>query len=166
LICPSPALDRHWLANMRPLAAAYAFVVVAIVLTACGRTYLGQPLDPKAPNVVPNAGPYPATIATHANPPDAMTGGVEGAVLLIRLTDGAGRRVLDRPFNWPKDEQQVPPGSYILEAYWMGCNGSCSTLSDAAPPFCKSEINAAPHARIEIEVSPSNFAPTTCAVTQ
>ena len=44
------------------------------------------------------------------------------AVLFVRLVDDAGTTVLDRPFDWPADEQQISPGRYDLAAYWRACD--------------------------------------------
>ena len=151
---------RHWLS-----VACLAVLLASLAACLGQRTYFGEPLDPKAPNIVPFTGLDAATIATHANPPDAWTPGLEGAVLFIRLTDGGGNRILDRPFGWPTDEQSIPPGSYSLSAYWMGCNGSCATLSAEAPAFCQVDITAVPRLRIEVEITPRSLAPgTTCIV--
>jgi len=122
-------------------------------------------LDPQAPNVMPAAGLDAAIIGTHTIPPNALPLGIVGGVLLVRLTDASGQRILDKPFNWRKDEPRIPPGHYTLEAYFMGCDGNCGNLSDPAPPFCHAEITAAPQSRIEVEVGFTNLSPgTTCKV--
>jgi hypothetical protein len=91
---------------------------------------------------------------------------VEGSVLFVRLTDSAGKIVLDRPFNWPSDQQPVPPGDYTMVIYWRGCNGYCGYLS-AESPFCEEEVSVQSRDRLVINVMPSEFVPgSTCSIAQ
>jgi hypothetical protein len=124
-----------------------AMLSLTLVATSCGFGAYGPwELDPDAANIVPITGPDAASVVTAA-PPDSMTPGVEGSVLFIRLIDPAGTTVLDRPFEWPSDEQSVPPGDYTLTAYWRGCNGNCGNLSSESP-ICQGEVSLTANDRV------------------
>ena len=122
-----------------------------------------ETIDPSAPRVVPDVGDDAAVVATFAAE-DSLTPGVEGSVLFVRLTDPGGMLVLDRPFEWPRDEQLVPPGDYTMLVYFRGCNGNCSMLSGEFP-VCEHEITLNAGDRLGIGVEPSNFRPgSTCTI--
>lgn len=137
--------------------------LAAITLAGCGllpRSYLGQPLDPDAANVVPGAGPDAATIEA-TTPKDFLAPGIEGAVLFIRLVDADGRTVLDRPFEFRNDRQRIPPGTYQLTGYWRVCDANCGNLG-AEGRFCQASVTAAPRARLVMAVVPSVQVISTC----
>lgn len=114
-------------------------------------------LDSTAANVVPWVLFDGAVIETTASD-DAMTPGVEGSVLFVRMVHDGGTTVLDRPFDWPADEQRISPGRYDLTAYWRTCVGNCSNL-DGEDRFCEHDVTVAAGGRIRVGISTSQFAP-------
>lgn len=114
-------------------------------------------LDSDAANVVPRTGADAASVVTSA-PADSRTPGVEGSILFIRLVAPDGTVVLDRPFDWPTDEQRVPPGNYGLSGYWRTCSGNCGSL-DPEAPFCDANVTLAPGSRVVVDVVPRDLAP-------
>jgi len=146
--------------NHRRIAIAVA-VLVAIGLGAAFGSVVrfrgGQPLDSTAANVVPWVLFDGAVIETSGSG-DAMTPGVEGSVLFVRMVDDGGTTVLDRPFDWPADEQPISAGRYDLTVYWRGCNGNCGQL-EGEDRFCDHDVTVATGGRIRVAITPSNLAP-------
>jgi hypothetical protein len=140
-------------------------VIWVIGLAGCGVTMFDpDEIDPTAPRVVPQVGDDAAVIETSA-PEDFLTPGVEGSVLFVRLTDPAGALVLDRPFDWPRDQQRVPPGDYTMLLYFRGCEGNCSRLSREDDPFCEHEISLAADDRLRIAIESRDLGPgLTCTI--
>ena len=134
-----------------------AVVGLLAVLWPVVRFRDGLPLDSTAANVVPWVLFDGAVIGTMGFP-DAETPGVEGAVLFVRLVDDGGTMMLDRPFDWPADEQRVPAGSYDLTAYWRTCSGNCGQLDDE-DRFCERDVTVAAGGRIRVSITPGNLAP-------
>ena len=117
----------------------------------------GLPLDSTAANVVPWVLFDGAVIETTGSG-DAMTPGVEGSVLFVRMVDDDGTTVLDRPFEWPADEQRISPGRYDLTVYWRACSGNCGQL-DGEDRFCEHDETVAAGGRIRVAITPSQLAP-------
>lgn len=136
---------------------ALGAVALVAVLWPAVRFRDGLPLDSTAANVVPWVLFDGAVIETTGSR-DAMTPGVEGSVLFVRLVDDGGTMVLDRPFDWPADEQRISPGRYDLTAYWRTCVGNCSNL-DGEDRFCEHDVTVAAGGRIRVGITTSQLAP-------
>ena len=146
--------------NHRRIAVAVGVLGViglVAVLWPVVRFRDGLPLDLTAANVVPWVLFDSAVIETTASD-DAMTPGVEGSVLFVRMVDDGGATVLDRPFDWPADEQRILAGRYDLTVYWRGCSGNCGQL-DGEDRFCEHDVTVAAGGRIRVAITPSQLAP-------
>ena len=152
---------------LRRIAGIVALATLGSIVVGCGISLFGDPwggLDPDAARIVPATGPDAATVATTAEP-DSRMPGLEGSVLFIRLTSPDGGIVLDRPFEWPSDEQFVPPGDYTITAYMRGCNGNCEKLSGESPPICEGNVHLGAEDRVVVHVIPRDFKPgTECTI--
>ena len=141
-------------------------ILVAILAAACGLNPVPGDtwgLDPDAANVVPRTGDDAASVVTSAAA-DSRPPGVAGSILFIRLTARDGKIVLDRPFDWPSDAQDVPPGDYALTAYWRACGGNCSNL-DPESEFCAHSVSLGADSRVVVDIVPRELAPgSQCAV--
>jgi len=133
-----------------------ACLVLTVLLVACESVGIGT-IDPSAPRVVPAVGPDAALVQT-TGAADAMTPGVEGSVLFVRLVAPGGGVVLDRPSAWPSDRERVPPGEYAMTVYFRGCNGNCGML-EGEDRFCIHDITLAPNDRLEVHVEPNQLEP-------
>ena len=138
-------------------AVALGGVALILMLGLVPRSWQGLPLDPSAANVVPFVGLDSAIIET-VGAEEGLTPGVEGSVLFVRLVSPEGSTVLDRPFEWPADQQRISPGQYALNVYWRGCNGNCGDLSDENS-FCEEGVSVASGGRIRVTVTPSQLSP-------
>ena len=141
-------------------------ILVGMLAAACGFNPVpgdAWGIDPDAANVVPRTGNDAASVVTSAAA-DSRPPGVEGSVLFIRLTAPDGTIVLDRPFDWPSDAQNVPPGDYALTAYWRACGGNCSNL-DPESEFCAHNVSLGAGSRVVVDIVPRELAPgSQCAV--
>jgi hypothetical protein len=139
-----------------------AWLVVALGLIPRFRD--GMPLDPTAANIVPIVLFDTATVETEGSD-GAILPGVEGSVLFVRLMDEKNTTVLDRPFEWPSDQQRISPGRYALSVYWRGCVGNCGQL-DGEDRFCEQDVSVSAGGRIRVFVTPRSLAPgSQCSVT-
>lgn len=140
-----------------------ASLVLALSSASCSVGWGWGP-DPDAANIVPNTAPGAPRIITRA-PPNSLTPGVEGSILFVRLIGPDGAIVLDRAFDWPSDEQAVPPGEYRLVAYWRVCNGTCANLSGESEPVCEEAVSLARNDRAVMDIVPRELMPgSECSV--
>ena len=94
--------------------------------------YMDQP-----PEVIPNVDGVAPVLRIDATG-DAPIG-IEGTMFFVRAVSPSGRVVLERDWEWPGMEQQVPPGIYQVTAYARVCAGNCERLD---PPMmsCTADI--------------------------
>ncbi|HEX5039627.1 MAG TPA: hypothetical protein VFW95_05785 [Candidatus Limnocylindria bacterium] len=95
----------------------------------------------RAPEVIPDvddAAPV-LRIEARGNAPTGM----EGTLYFVRVVSPSGRVVLEREWDWPGMDQQVPPGAYQVTAYSRTCDGNCGSL-DPATLSCTVDILAEP----------------------
>lgn len=95
----------------------------------------------RAPEVIPEVDDSAPVLRIEAA--GDIPGGIEGELFFVRAISPTGRIVLDRDWEWPGMDQQVPPGAYQVTAYLRYCDGDCSKLD---PPVrsCTVDILAEP----------------------
>ena len=69
--------------------------------------------------------------------------GFEGTLFFVRVMSTTSQIVLEREWQWPSMEQQIPPGAYQVTAWARTCDGNCGSLD---PPIvsCTVDILAEP----------------------
>jgi len=70
--------------------------------------------------------------------------------------------VLDRIISGDGGQERLPPGDYVLTAYYRACDGSCDVL-DPAESFCSLGAVLAPNDSLQLVISVSQ---RSCEVSQ
>jgi hypothetical protein len=95
----------------------------------------------RAPEVIPEVDDFAPVLRIEAT--GDIPGGIEGELFFVRVSSPTGRIVLERDWEWPGMEQQVPPGAYQVTAYMRLCDGNCGLL-DPTMLSCTADILAEP----------------------
>ena len=114
----------------------------------------------RAPEVIPDVDDFAPVLRIDGtgSPP----GGIEGQLFFVRVSSPTGRIVLERDWEWPSMEQQVPAGSYQVTAYMRFCDGSCELL-DPAMLSCTTDILAEPSFTYAMTYHVNDDGTTDCA---
>jgi hypothetical protein len=94
-----------------------------------------------APEVIPSVGVAAPTLLLQASGTVPMA--IEGTLLFIRAVSPTARVVLERQWDWPGIEQQVPPGAYQVTIYARTCDANCGSL-DPSMLSCTVDVLAEP----------------------
>jgi hypothetical protein len=93
------------------------------------------------PEVIPTVGEGAPRLRIDASGPRPM--GIEGTLFFVRVTSPTARVVLERTWEWPELEQEIPPGAYQVTAYARTCDGNCELL-DPTMLSCTIDLVAEP----------------------
>ncbi len=81
---------------------------------------------------------------------------IEGGVDFIRAHTSDGGVILDRILHEPVDTIALPPGDYVLEAYYRSCDANCGLL-DPEKEYCTSEETLEAEGRYRLEITVQNL---------
>jgi len=95
----------------------------------------------RGPEVIPPVEATAPTLRIEASGTAPM--GIEGTLFFVRVMSPTSRIVLEREWQWPSMEQQVPPGSYQVTAWARTCDGNCDLL-DPPTLSCTVDLLAEP----------------------
>jgi len=95
----------------------------------------------RGPEVIPDAGANAPVLRLEAS--GEFPGGMEGQIFFARVMSPTSRIVLERDWDWPGFEQEIPPGAYQVTAWARYCDGNCDLLD---PPMlsCTVDVLAEP----------------------
>jgi hypothetical protein len=143
---------------------ALGLIGLVLALGLVPRFKFGMPLDPTAADVVPFVA-FDAAVVETVAAGNGRTPGIEGSVLFVRMVSDVGATVLDRPFDWPTDQQRISPGRYALTVYWRTCSGNCGHL-DPENRFCEQNVSVSAGGRIRVLVIARELIPgSECQIT-
>ena len=117
-----------------------------IVGTGDNHVVITRPLQ----EIVPPANEHNAHLTIGYVNTDVQLG-IEGSVPFVKATDPTNAVVLDVIVNPGGDVVDVPPGQYLLKAYYRTCDGNCALL-DPPHAFCSTDAFLAMHTRYELIV--------------
>ncbi len=80
----------------------------------------------------------------------------EGGVDFVRAYASDGGVILDRILHEPVDTIALPPGDYVLEAYYRSCDANCGLL-DPKKEYCTSEGTLEAEGRYRLEITVQNL---------
>jgi len=87
--------------------------------------------------------------------------GIEGTLFFVRAVAPSGTVILEREWDWPSMQQEVPPGAYQVTAYARVCDGSCDYLDP--PGFsCTVDVLAQPSMTYTMTYVVHDHSPTSC----
>ncbi len=81
---------------------------------------------------------------------------IEGSVGFIRAHTPDGTVILDRIIDAPVDTIALPPGDYVLEAYYRACDANCGLL-DPEKELCSSDGTLEAEGRYRLEITVQNL---------
>lgn len=129
---------------------SYAWRLARQVIVGVGDDHVA--ISEALVEVTPPRGPDDATV--HLAYTDWELLGIEGAALFLRATDRQGAVVLDRIVPGEGGKERLPPGDYVLSAYYRACDGSCDVL-DPPESFCSVDAVLAPRGNLQLVISVS-----------
>jgi len=127
---------------------SYAWRMARQIVVGVGADHvaISEPLV----EVTPPRGPDDAMVRVEYTDPEML--GIEGVAQFLKATTPQGTVVLDRIVGQDGGQERIPPGAYVLTAYYRACDGNCDVL-DPPESFCSVDAVVAPNDTFQLVVS-------------
>ena len=164
------------------LAASLAWVLAACTWASSGggaticEQYDASPIPPgydakgcwtsadyfaRPPEVIPEVGDAAPLLRVEAT--GNRPRGIEGTLFFVRAVSPSGKVILEREWDWPSMEQELPPGAYQVTAYARVCDGNCDNL-DPPALSCTVDVLAQPSVTYTMAYAVHDHSPISCAL--